>query len=184
MVENKKNTLTIIVTIGLLLFISCEQFSLERFVKKELRKHPTDSCVIHFDNMPFEWDSLYCYCDIRQYPFPKSERNHFFNQYVEPSIAHQEDISLLSSIILFKNKGATVYYQSWYYDYEKYSWPVFVLSNNQILVKSKEEVEFYVFPYSKAYIIVDSQELQDTDIKQFLSRCKDSKKPLIRPVRF
>ena len=184
MVGNSIITLRTVVTVGLIMFVSCEQFSLERFVKKELRNHPSDSCIVNFNNLPFEWDSLYCYCDIRQYPFPKKEKNRFFNQYVEPSIACQEDISLLSSIILFKNKGATVYHQSWYYDYEKYFWPVFILSNKQIFVRSKEDTEFYVFPYSQAYIIVDSQELRNTDIEQFLWRCKDSNKPLIHPVRF
>lgn len=179
----------IIISLGAsFLLYSCNSFSLEKYCKEQFVNCNYDSCMVDFADLPFDWDTLYYYVEHNKFSDVESpltyEKGFFFDKYVDNDISEKEDIPLLSSIIIFKLNGKTVFHESWYYYYYLYyKNPVFLKSNKQILIKDRNNASFILFDVSQTYILVDPEELSDR-FRADIQGLRNSRGPLFSRITF
>ena len=170
------------------ILLSCNSFNMEKYFKEQFRLCKGDSCMVNFAELPFDWDTLYYYVQqpnkvSSALSLPSYEKGFFFDKYVDNDISEKEDIPLLSSIVIFKLNGKTVFHESWYYYYYHYKKPVFLKSNKQIIIKNRDNASFCLFDVSQTYVLVDPEELC-MGLWENIQRLRDSDGPLFSRISF
>ena len=164
---------------------ACSHESLERFIYREAQRSINDNAeemIVDFCDMNIQWDSLYYFSEYLyeddKIADTQDVKKEFLSDIVENnSLLANIEYNTLFSMLVLKYERKIVFHEEWYFYYEKYSSPVYLMSRKQYVVKGRDSSKFALFPLKEAYILVDLYELDD-EIRNHIEELKSNNTPL------